>query len=51
MEPPPVPSARSSWCCSKFDVGAKCEPEDTKALMEAAYKKIEDYVHVDRYMP
>lgn len=35
---------------TQFDVGAKCEPEDTKALMEAAYKKIEDYVHVDRYI-
>lgn len=46
MEPLPPPFFRR---CAKFDAGAKCEPEGTKAIMEAAYKKIEDYVHVDRY--
>ncbi|CAM9441647.1 unnamed protein product [Scytosiphon promiscuus] len=35
-----------------FDEGSTCEPDSARAtaLMRGAYKEIEDYVHVDRYI-
>lgn len=37
-------------CVDQFDDGSKCAPDSAraKALMRDAYKKIDDYVHVDR---
>lgn len=34
----------------QFDAGSTCEPESARAtaLVRAAYKEIEEYVHVDR---